>query len=46
MDAYHILVAKMFEEEVIFLLKGKKEKQLAKKIVIVFDGSISNFFIL
>jgi len=38
-DAYHTIVVKMFKE-VNFLLKGKKEKQLAKKRVIVFGGLI------
>jgi hypothetical protein len=37
-DAYHTIVVKMFEE-VNFLLEGKKERQLAKKRVIVFGGS-------
>ncbi len=41
MDAYHTLVVKMCEEEVNFLLKGKKERQPTKKRVIVFGGSIS-----
>jgi len=38
-DAYHTIVVKMFEE-INFLLKGKKERQPAKKRVIVFGGSI------
>ncbi len=30
-DAKHIVIAKMFEKEVNFLLKGIEERQLAKK---------------
>jgi hypothetical protein len=35
----HIVIIKMFEEEVNFLLKGREKKQLAKKIVSVSSGS-------
>jgi hypothetical protein len=38
-DAKHTIIAKMFEEEVIFLLKGRKKKP-TKKRTIVFGGSI------
>ncbi len=31
MDAKHIVIAKMFKEEINSLLKGKKERQPAKK---------------
>ncbi len=44
MDAKHIVIAKMFEKEVNFLLKGSVERQPTKKIVIIFGGSISKFF--
>jgi len=37
----HNLIAKMFEEEVNSLLKGREERQLAKKNVIM--SSRSNF---
>jgi hypothetical protein len=36
----------MFKEEVNFLLKGKEERQLAKKIVIVSSVSIFKFLLL
>jgi hypothetical protein len=42
----HTIIAKMFEEEVNFLLKGRKERQLAKKKTIVSNGSISNFVVV
>ncbi len=46
MDAKHIGIAKMFEEEVNFLLKGKKEIQPTNKKTIVSSGSISkNLFV-
>ncbi len=44
MNAKHIVVVKMFEEEVIFLPKGIEEKQPRKNKAIVFGGSISKFF--
>jgi hypothetical protein len=43
-DVEYIVIAKMFEEEVNFLLKGSAEKQPTKKRRIVFGGSISKFF--
>jgi hypothetical protein len=43
-DAKHIVIAKMFEKEINFLLKGRKERQLAKKRAIMFSGSNFKFF--
>jgi hypothetical protein len=43
-DVKHIVIVKMFEEKVNFLLKGSVEIQLAKKIGIVYSGSIFEFF--
>jgi len=43
-DAKHIVIVKMFEEEVNFLPKGREERQLPKNKVIVSGGSISKFF--
>jgi len=45
-DVVHTIIAKMFKEEVNFLLKGKEERQLAKKIVIVSSVSIFKFLLL
>jgi hypothetical protein len=42
-DAEHIVIAKLFEEEINFLLKRREEKQPAKKRAIVFSGSIIFF---
>jgi len=42
-DVIHIIIVKMFEEEVNSLLKRKEEKQPTKKITIMSDGSIFNF---
>jgi hypothetical protein len=39
-DANHILITKMFEKEVNFFLKRKKERQLAKERLILSIGSI------
>jgi hypothetical protein len=44
-DVKHTLIAKMFEKEVNFLLKGRKEREPTKTKVIVSDGSISKFFL-
>jgi hypothetical protein len=30
-DVEHIIIVKVFEEEIIFLLKAKEKKQLTKK---------------
>jgi len=30
-DVKHIIIAKIFEEEIIFLLKGREERQPTKK---------------
>jgi hypothetical protein len=38
-DVDHNLIAKMFEEEVNSLLKGREERQLAKKKMIMSSGS-------
>jgi hypothetical protein len=43
-DVKHTIIAKMFEEKVNSLFKWKEEKQLAKKKMIVFGGSIFKFF--
>ncbi len=43
-DAKHTVIAKMFQKEINFLLKGRKERQLAKKRAIMFSGSNSKFF--
>jgi hypothetical protein len=40
-DTYHTLVAKIFEKEVNFSLKGRKKRQPIKKRAIVSSGSIS-----
>jgi len=45
-DAKHIGIAKMFEEKVNSLLKGKKEIQPTNKRMIVSSGSISKFLFL
>jgi hypothetical protein len=37
-DGLHTVIAKMFKEEVIFLLKGNAKRQPAKKKVIIFCG--------
>jgi hypothetical protein len=42
-DANHTFIAKMFQE-VNSLLKGKEERQPAKKRTIVFSESISKIF--
>ncbi len=39
MDVEHIVIAKMFEEEVNSFLKGREERQPAKKRTILFGGS-------
>jgi len=39
------LLKKKIKEEIIFLLKGREERQLTKKITIIFGGSISKFFL-
>ncbi len=44
MDVEHIVIAKMFEKEVNSLFKGREERQLTKKRVIVSSGSNSKFF--
>ncbi len=44
MDVEHIVITKMFEIEVNSLFKGREERQLAKKRVIVSSGSNSKFF--
>jgi len=44
-DANHTLIAKMFQE-VNSLLKGREERQPAKKRTIVFSESISKFFLV
>ncbi len=41
MDAKHIVIAKMFEEEINSLLKGNAERQPTKKNVIISSESIS-----
>jgi hypothetical protein len=38
-DVKHIVIAKMFEKEVNYLFKGREERQLAKKRVIMSGGS-------
>ncbi len=43
-DVEHTIIAKMFEGEVTSLFKGRKDKQIAKKRMIVFGGSSSKFF--
>jgi hypothetical protein len=43
-DVAHTIIAKMFKEEVNFLLKGKEERQSAKKKAIVSSVSIFKFF--
>ncbi len=40
MDVDHTLIAKIFEEEVIFLLQGRKERHPTNKIMIMFGWSI------
>jgi hypothetical protein len=45
MDAKHIVIIIMFEEEINSLLKGSVERQPTKKRTIVFGGLISNFFL-
>jgi hypothetical protein len=37
-DVEHIIITKMFEKEVIFLLKGREERQPTKQKVIVSSG--------
>jgi hypothetical protein len=44
MDAKHIVIAKMFEEEVNYFLKGREKRQPTNKRVIMSSGSISKFF--
>jgi len=39
-DVAHTIIAKKFKEEVNFLLKGKEERQSAKKKTIVSSVSI------
>jgi hypothetical protein len=39
------LLKKKIKKEIIFLLKGREERQLAKKITIISGGSISKFFL-
>jgi hypothetical protein len=43
-DVEHIDIAKTFEEEINFLLKGSVERQPTKKRTIVSSGSIVKFF--
>jgi hypothetical protein len=45
-DVEHIVIAKMFEKEINFLLKRRKEKQPTKKRAIVFDGSKFKIFLI
>ncbi len=45
-DVEHIVIAKLFEEEVNSLLKGRKENQPTKKRTIMSSESISKFFFL
>jgi hypothetical protein len=45
-DVEHIVIAKMFEEEVNSFLKGREERQPAKKRTILFGGSISKLLFL
>ncbi len=44
MDVKHTIIAKIFEEEINFLLKGREERLLAKKIMIVSNGLVFRFF--
>jgi hypothetical protein len=43
-DANHTLIAKMFEKKVNFLLKGRKERQLAKRELLCLVGQFLIFF--
>jgi hypothetical protein len=43
-DVEHTVIAKMFEEEVNSLLKGREERQPTKKKTIIFGGSILKIF--
>ncbi len=45
-DVEHIVIAKMFEKEINFLLKRRKEKQPTKKRAIVFGGSKFKIFLI
>jgi hypothetical protein len=45
-NAYHGLVAKIFEKEIHSLLRGKKGKATIKKRSNVFGNSISKFFVV
>jgi hypothetical protein len=44
-DVEKTIIAKMFEKEVNFLLKGWEERQLAKKGMIFLVGQFLNFFL-
>ncbi len=44
MDAKHIVIIIMFEEEINSLLKGNAKRQPTKKNVIIFSESISKKF--
>jgi hypothetical protein len=44
-DAEHIVIAKIFEEEVNFLLKRRKKKQPTNKRAIMFGGSKFKLFL-
>jgi hypothetical protein len=44
MDVEHIVIAKMFEKNLIFLLKGRKEKQPTKKKRLCLMGKFLIFF--
>jgi hypothetical protein len=44
-DANHVILYKIFEEEVNSFLKGSVERQLIKKCPNIFGSSIFNFFV-
>jgi len=45
MDVEHIVIAKMFEKNLIFLLKGRKEKQPTKKKQLCLVGKFLKKFL-
>ncbi len=45
MNVKHVAIAKMFEEDVNFFLKGREERQPTKKKQLCVVGQFFNFFL-